>query len=89
MDDRNRERGTFIMPLPPDEKFIKTRSVARWLKEHVLAAVIISIITIVLGIYIPRWLSSTEDQNHAPTSEPPKTMENEDHGSKTRTLRTA
>ena len=69
-EKRDRERGTFVMDLPPDEKFRRLKAVGRWLKEHVLAAVIIFILTTILGIYIKQWLSPPQDQSRPPISEP-------------------
>lgn len=58
---------SFVMPLPPDESFRRLKAVLRWLKEHVLAAIIIFVITTILGIYITKWLGSPQDQNPQPT----------------------
>ena len=70
MDKRDRALGMFVMPLPPDESFRRLKVVFRWLKEHVLAAIIIFVITTILGIYITKWLGSPQDQNRPPISEP-------------------
>ena len=70
MDKRDRALGTFVIPLPPDESFRRLKAVFRWLKEHVLAAIIIFVITTILGIYITKWLGSPQDQNRPPISEP-------------------
>lgn len=70
MDKRDRALGTFVMPLPPDESFRRLKAVFRWFKEHVLAAIIIFVITTILGIYITKWLGSPQNQNRPPISEP-------------------
>ena len=66
----DREYDPYFMPLPPDEKFRRVKAVGLWLKEHVLATVIIFILTTILGIYITRWLSLPLDQNRPTISEP-------------------
>lgn len=53
----------FMSP-PPDEKPRRLRDVGRWLKEHVLAAIIIFVLTTILGIYIRLLLPPpNQDQN--------------------------
>jgi hypothetical protein len=60
----------YFMELPPDEKFRRLKAIGRWLKEHVLAAVIIFILTTILGIYIKQWLLPPQDQTQPPISAP-------------------
>ena len=67
---RDREVGTHVFPVPPDEKFRQVKEVGRWLKEHVLAGAIIVILTTILSIFVTRWLPSSQDQNRLPTAEP-------------------
>ena len=66
----DREYDPYFMELPPDEKFRRLKAVGQWFKKNVLAAVVIFILTTILGIYITRWLSPSQDQNLPPISEP-------------------
>ena len=52
----DREYDPYFMPLPPDEKFRRVKAVGLWLKEHVLAALIISFLTTILVFYTTQWL---------------------------------
>lgn len=69
----DREYDPYFMEPPPDENFRSLKAVGRWLKEHVLAAVIIFILTTILGIYITRWLSPPQGQI-PPAIQEPKAM---------------
>lgn len=69
----DREYDPYFMELPPDEKFHRLKAVGRWLKEHVLAAIIIFVITTILGIYITKWLAPPQGQI-PPAIQEPKAM---------------
>jgi|CXWL01.1.fsa_nt_gi hypothetical protein len=59
IESANIERNLHVQhlfELPPDERFGVFKSAARWLKDKVLAAVLIFILTTILGVYITRWL---------------------------------
>lgn len=68
------EYDPYFMELPPDEKFHRLKALSRWLKEHVLAAIIIFIITTILGIYINKWLAPPQGQIPPPAIQEPKAM---------------
>lgn len=60
----DKEYDPYFMELPPDERFRRLKAIGRWLKDHVLAAVIsaviVSILTTILVFYITRWLSQSQ-----------------------------
>ncbi|MDD5299085.1 MAG: hypothetical protein PHD65_01170 [Gallionella sp.] len=73
IEDSNISRNLHVQhlfELPPDERFGALKSAARWLKDNVLAAVLIFILTTILGIYITRLLSPPQDQTRPAISEP-------------------
>jgi len=51
--------------LNPKSRFAWFTASLVWLRDHVLAAVIIAIVAIVAGIYIERWLPTTPPQSPA------------------------
>ncbi|HUW25683.1 MAG TPA: hypothetical protein VMW07_04035 [Gallionella sp.] len=61
----DREYDPYFMELPPDEKFCRTKSIGRWLREHVLAKVVSGIILVaistILVFYITQWLKPTPE----------------------------
>ncbi len=68
--DVKKEIDSYLLELPEDERFSRLKAIGRWLKDHVLAAVIIFILTTICGIYINRWLSPSQENNRPPISEP-------------------
>lgn len=51
--------------LNPKSRFAWFFASLIWLRDHVLASVIISILSVVLGIYIAKWLQPTPPQSPA------------------------
>lgn len=62
-----------LIELPPDENLRRLKAIGRWLKDHVLAAIIIFVITTILGIYITKWLALPQDHSR-PSVSAPKAM---------------
>ncbi len=64
----------YFMELPPDEKFRRLKAIGRWLKEHVLAAVLIgsilAVLSTILVFYTNQWLSPPQEQTPPPISAP-------------------
>lgn len=53
------------------ERFAHTRAVGRWLRDHVLAGLLIAVLSVAAGVYIERWLQATPQQT--PANTPSKT----------------
>lgn len=70
----DREYDPYFMELPHDEKFRRLKTVGRWFKEHVLAAVvsglILAALSTILVFYIGQWLSPPQAAPQPPSSEP-------------------
>jgi len=76
---REMEKAFASVDEPPEPsvkmRFARTKAVGLWLRDHVLAGVIISVVSLIVGIYIGRWLPPSQPQNQshipAPTSSRP------------------
>ncbi|AOU99076.1 hypothetical protein BI364_15010 [Acidihalobacter yilgarnensis] len=53
--DENKFRDE-LKKIHPPEKLRLLKNVGQWLKANVLAALIVAVITIILGYYMPKWL---------------------------------
>lgn len=51
-------------------RFARTKAVGLWLRDHVLAGIIIAIVSLIVGIYIGRWLQPNQPQSPANTPAP-------------------
>lgn len=62
----DRECDPYFMKLPPDEKFHRFKGIGRWLKKHVLAAVIagsiLAVLTPILVFYTNQWLGQQQEK---------------------------
>ena len=69
----DREYDPHFMEMPPNEKFRRSKAVGRWLKEHVLAAVLIgsilAVLSTILIFYTNQWLG--QHQEKIPPQSPP------------------
>lgn len=66
----DREYDPYFMELPPDEKFHRLKALGRWLKEHVLAAVLIgsilAVLSTILVFYTNQWLGQHQEKSLPP-----------------------
>lgn len=73
----DREYDPRFMELPPDEKFRRLKAVGRWLKEHILAAVLIgsilAVLSTILIFYTNQWLGQHQEK-FPPQLPPAKAM---------------
>ena len=46
-------------------RFARTKAVSLWLRDHVLAGIIISVVSLIVGIYIGRWLPPSQPQSQS------------------------
>lgn len=52
------------------EKFVALRSVGRWLRDNILASVLLIVLTVVLTFYITQWLERGQKTSPPQTSVP-------------------